>query len=95
MSSAKKNISGVSFGNHDWLFGTSQGAGRYGFVLAVRADEGALNYVAETGSNTLYFLPMNIGGDAKDTFPTIADQDRTPGVQGGDPTIDVEVARFA
>jgi len=38
---------------------------------------GALNYIAELGGNCLYFLPMNIGGDGKDTFPTIAPYEKT------------------
>lgn len=38
---------------------------------------GALNYIADEGGNSIYFLPMNIGGDAKDTFPTIAEQNKT------------------
>ncbi len=38
---------------------------------------GALNYIAEQGGNSVYFLPMNIGGDARDTFPTLAPSDRT------------------
>ncbi|QDU89295.1 hypothetical protein Pla175_26840 [Pirellulimonas nuda] len=32
---------------------------------------GALNAIANLGGNCVYFLPMNIGGDGKDTFPTI------------------------
>ncbi len=38
---------------------------------------GALNYIAKKGGNCLYFLPMNIGGDGKDTFPTIAPYEKT------------------
>jgi len=38
---------------------------------------GALNYIARTGGNSIYFLPMNIGGDGKDTFPTIAERNKT------------------
>ncbi|MEM8947239.1 MAG: DUF5060 domain-containing protein [Planctomycetota bacterium] len=38
---------------------------------------GALNYIADEGGNSIYFLPMNIGGDAQDTFPTIAEQNKT------------------
>ncbi len=38
---------------------------------------GAINYIAEQGGNSIYFLPMNIGGDGKDTFPTIAEQNKT------------------
>jgi len=30
---------------------------------------GALNYLNGIGVNSIYFLPMNIGGDAKDTWP--------------------------
>ncbi|MEM9066000.1 MAG: GC-type dockerin domain-anchored protein [Planctomycetota bacterium] len=37
---------------------------------------GAINYLASTGVNSIYFLPMNIGGDAQDTWPY------------GDPAID-------
>lgn len=38
---------------------------------------GAMNYIAEQGGNCLYFLPMNIGGDGKDTFPTVAPKEKT------------------
>jgi hypothetical protein len=41
-----------------------------------RALIGALNFIAESGGNCIYFLPMNIGGDARDTFPTIAEQNK-------------------
>lgn len=37
---------------------------------------GALNYIAEQGGNCLYFLPMNLGGDGKDTFPTISEVEK-------------------
>jgi hypothetical protein len=30
---------------------------------------GALNYLAAQGVNSVYFLPMNIGGDGRDTWP--------------------------
>ncbi|MFK7790094.1 MAG: DUF5060 domain-containing protein [Phycisphaeraceae bacterium] len=30
---------------------------------------GALNYLGEKQVNSVYFLPMNIGGDGKDTYP--------------------------
>jgi hypothetical protein len=42
-----------------------------------KAIIGALNYLASTGANGFYFLPMNIGGDANDTFPTIGSQNKT------------------
>ncbi len=38
---------------------------------------GAFNYIAAQGGNCVYFLPMNIGGDGKDTFPTIGDYEKT------------------
>ncbi len=34
-----------------------------------RAIIGALNYLASTNVNAIYFLPMNIGGDGKDSWP--------------------------
>lgn len=37
---------------------------------------GALNYIADEGGNSIYLMPMNIGGDAQDTFPTIAEQNK-------------------
>jgi len=36
-----------------------------------RAIIGALNYLHSTGVNSIYFLPMNIGGDGKDSWPYI------------------------
>jgi hypothetical protein len=33
---------------------------------------GALNYLSEQHVNSIYFLPMNLGGDGKDTHPFIA-----------------------
>ncbi|MEM9556411.1 MAG: DUF5060 domain-containing protein [Acidobacteriota bacterium] len=38
---------------------------------------GALNFLAERGANVIYFLPMNLGGDGRDTFPTIAESEKT------------------
>jgi len=32
---------------------------------------GALNYLHSTGVNSIYFLPMNIGGDARDSWPYV------------------------
>ncbi|MFK7885409.1 MAG: DUF5060 domain-containing protein [Gammaproteobacteria bacterium] len=34
-----------------------------------RAIIGALNYLASENVNSIYFLPMNLGGDGKDTYP--------------------------
>jgi hypothetical protein len=52
-------------GDPDW--GNGQGKGIIG----------ALNYISEMGGNCVYFLPMNIGGDGKDTFPTIGPYEKT------------------
>ncbi|MEM6391542.1 MAG: DUF5060 domain-containing protein [Planctomycetota bacterium] len=32
---------------------------------------GAINYLADTGVNSVFFLPMNLGGDAQDTYPFV------------------------
>ncbi len=53
-------------GDPDWTSGSDPNAGR--------AIIGALNYIADRGVSSLYFLPMNIGGDGRDSFPTIAPQ---------------------
>lgn len=53
-------------GDPDWSAAGASNAGR--------AIIGALNYIADRGANSIYFLPMNIGGDGKDTFPTISPQ---------------------
>lgn len=56
----------------DWRLGDPDwGAG------AGRAIVGALNYLAATGANSVYFLPMNVGGDGNDTFPTLTAQGKT------------------
>ncbi|MEM9478544.1 MAG: DUF5060 domain-containing protein [Verrucomicrobiota bacterium] len=58
-------------GDPDWdspnLPGTTDG----------RRIIGAMNFIAEQGGNCIYFLPMNIGGDGNDTFPTLAPQNKT------------------
>jgi len=50
-------------GDPDW----GQAAGR-GII-------GALNHLAERGVNSVYFLPMNIGGDGQDTWPYVGPVD--------------------
>ncbi len=52
-------------GDPDW----NDGAGR-GII-------GALNFIADRGANVIYFLPMNLGGDGDDTFPTISESAKT------------------
>ena len=32
---------------------------------------GALNYLGEKGVNSIYFLPMNLGGDGQETYPFV------------------------
>ncbi len=65
---------GHSFSAHvgDWRPGDPDWNGGAGRGLI-----GALNYLADTGVNSVYFLPMNVGGDGRDTFPTVAEQDKT------------------
>ena len=51
-------------------------------TLSGAADEGkgiigALNYLAEAGVNSVYFLPMNLGGDGHDTWPFLSPDDVT------------------
>ena len=51
-------------------------------TLPGAADEGkgiigALNYLAESGVNSVYFLPMNLGGDGNDTWPFLSPNDVT------------------
>ena len=51
-------------------------------TLPGAADEGkgiigALNYLAEAGVNSVYFLPMNLGGDGHDTWPFLSPDDVT------------------
>lgn len=36
---------------------------------------GALNYLSSQGANSIYFLPMNIGGDGRDTSPYVGPVD--------------------
>ncbi len=37
-----------------------------------KAIIGALNYLSSVGVNSIYFLPMNLGGDGRDTCPFVA-----------------------
>mgnify|MGYP001816043750 CR=1 FL=1 len=62
---------GHSFAAHqgDWNPGDPDWNGGAGRGLI-----GLLNYVAGTGSNSIYFLPMNIGGDGKNVLPFLGKQ---------------------
>jgi len=61
---------GHSFPSHaaDWNAGDPTWNGGQGKEII-----GAINYISSTGANSIYFLPMNLGGDGKDTFPFIQD----------------------
>ncbi|MDH3379972.1 MAG: hypothetical protein OEQ39_23885, partial [Gammaproteobacteria bacterium] len=66
---------GHSFAAHDadWQSGNPEWGGddrSHGII-------GALNFIADRGANLIYFLPMNLGGDGDDTFPTITETDKT------------------
>lgn len=60
------HVSDWQSGDPDWdspdAAGTNNG----------RAIIGALNYLSDQKVNSIYFLPMNIGGDAKDTAPYVS-----------------------
>ncbi len=71
------NTSGLSEGLHRY----SAHVGDYesGDPLFQSADHGddsrgligALNYLSDEGVNSIYFLPMNLGGDGRDTCPFV------------------------
>src|SRR5688572_26314645 len=48
----------------DAVFNTSSADAGKGLI-------GPLNYLSSKGANSIYFLPMNIGGDGKDTSPYV------------------------
>ena len=56
----------------DWESGDPDWGGGDG-----RGIIGSLNYLASTGANSIYFLPMNVNGDGDDTFPTISESNKT------------------
>ncbi|MFK7893283.1 MAG: DUF5060 domain-containing protein [Granulosicoccus sp.] len=56
----------VDFRPADPLFtNSSSGADSRGLI-------GALNYLGAQGVNSVYFLPMNLGGDGQETYPFVA-----------------------
>ena len=65
---------GHTFSAHaaDWRVGDPDWDGGAGQAII-----GALNYIADRGSNVIYFLPMNLFGDGRDTFPTITESAKT------------------
>ncbi|MEL7485151.1 MAG: GC-type dockerin domain-anchored protein, partial [Planctomycetota bacterium] len=50
---------------------------------------GALNYLESVGVNSIYFLPMNIGGDARDTWPYVGPIDGSGNVNNDNTRFDV------
>ncbi|MEO6434926.1 MAG: DUF5060 domain-containing protein [Tepidisphaeraceae bacterium] len=48
-------------GDPDWSSGGQEGQGK--------AIIGVVNYLAAQGVNSIFMMPMNIGGDARDTWP--------------------------
>ena len=61
-----ENFLALSFSSHveDWETGDPDWNGGEGKGII-----GALNYLGNMKVNSIYFLPMNIGGDAQDTWP--------------------------
>ncbi len=60
-------------GDPDWTNDAPNGSGtRTGKNII-----GALNYLSQQHVNSIYFLPMNIGGDAKDTWPYVGPINRS------------------
>ena len=60
----------------DWVAGdpewTANGVANSGHGLI-----GAINYLASQGVNSVYFLPMNMGGDGSNTHPFVSTNKRT------------------
>lgn len=57
--------------NNDPLFqSASSGQDSRGLI-------GALNYLNSVGVNSVYFLPMNLGGDGQDTYPFVGPANNT------------------
>lgn len=58
----------------DWRPGDPELAGAFD---AGHGIIGALNYLSDQGINSIYFLPMNLGGDGGDTYPFLSPDDPT------------------
>ncbi len=58
------------FTTGDPLFTNSQGKNSKAII-------GSLNYLSTKNVNSIYFLPMNLGGDGQDTHPFITPTDKT------------------
>lgn len=76
----------------EWPVGDAAGRAEAAPLPEGKNIIGAINYLADRGVNSIYFLPMNIGGDGQDSFPYL---DRGPDNPregrldlGGNPTND-------
>ena len=58
-----------------------------------RAIIGAINYLESVGINSIYFLPMNIGGDGKDSWPYIGPID--PSGDAGNDNLRFDISKLA
>ncbi len=60
---------------------------------AGRGVIGALNYLEGQGINSIYFLPMNTGGDAQDTWPYVGPIN--PNGAGGNDNVQFDISKLA
>lgn len=80
MNTADQDDAGSEFlhtyGPHtvDWRAGDPELAGAFDSGHGII---GALNYLSAQGINSIYFLPMNLGGDGRDTYPFLSPNDPT------------------
>lgn len=74
-------------GDPDWA--------RAGRPRAGRGLIGALNRAAELGANALYVVPMNLGGDGRDTFPFVTNSGGGQSPLDPDHVLHYSVARLA
>ena len=72
IDSTKQFLKSYAPHRRDWQTGDPTWRGDKGKGLI-----GGLNYLASQGVNTVYFVTMNIGGDARDVFPYPTHTDRT------------------
>jgi hypothetical protein len=65
-----------AFGPHvaDWQPGDPE-VGALGSPSGLKGIVGALNYLSDVGVNSVYFLPMNLGGDGSETAPFLLYQE--------------------
>ncbi len=71
-SDSGKQLHRFATHQQDWRPGDPQWAGGRG-----RSIIGAMNYLADSGVNAVYFLVWNVEGDGKDVWPFLDPQDQT------------------